>query len=144
MENLIAGGKLLDFGLVLVRSGLAGLPFCRSGILGSLLLLIGGILGLAGLEDFRVSRSYLSLRLHRGILGLKYLAHQRVLKVYSNVVRRREGAVEIHSSAHRAHLAVAAHELILGNENRVGIHTEIVTIHNILILCREGSLEERA
>ena len=44
LENLILGSELLDFRLVGSVSGFLGLTYSRLGILGSLLLLISGIL----------------------------------------------------------------------------------------------------
>ena len=55
LENLILGSELLDFRLVGSVGGFLGLTYSRLGILGSLLLLISGILGLACLDYFRIS-----------------------------------------------------------------------------------------
>ena len=74
LENLILGSELLDFRLVGSMSGFLGLTYSRLGILGSLLLLISGILGLACLDYFRISLCNYSLWLHFSFLSLKNLA----------------------------------------------------------------------
>ena len=83
-----------------------------------------------------LSRSHIrSLRSHD-------TCHERVLHIYSDIVHGRHLAVEVHSAAHRRHLAVTTHELALSDQDRSRILTKIVSLHIILVLLREHSLED--
>ena len=127
MQDLVAGGKGLDIGLV----GLANL---FAGLAGSVLLRVGGIGRSFGGE--------FALRGDVGLLRSPDLRHQRVLHVHGDVVTLRHLAVEIHAAAEGAHFAVPAHELALGDEDRGGIGTQVVPRHVVVLAGREDGLEQ--
>ena len=73
LECFILRCKCLDISLVHRISGIFGLTCSSLGILSSLLLLIGSILGLAGLYDLRISICHGLLRLNLSFLRIKNL-----------------------------------------------------------------------
>ena len=142
LENLILGSELLDFCLVGSMSSFLGLTYSSLGILGSYLLLISGILGLACFDYFRVSLCDNLLRLYLSLLSLKNLGNNRILGIDSDIVGSRHVAVEIQATAHGTHLTITTHELILSNDDRVAGLTEIVSLDIIFILLRKDCLKQ--
>ena len=69
------------------------------------------------------------------------LGHERVLHIHDDVIHHRHLAVEVHSSAYCRHLAVAAHELALSDEDRRSLSSEVLCLDMIFILLRKYGLE---
>ena len=127
VQDLIPGREGFDIGPV-------GLADLFAGLAGGVLLRVGGVgRGLGG---------ELALRGDFRLLGGPDLRHQRILHVHGDVVALRHLAIEVHTAAEGAHLAVTAHELALGDEDRCGVGTEVVTVHEIVLAGGQDGLEQ--
>ena len=63
-----------------------------------------------------------------------------MLHIHHYIVGLRHLAVEIQAAAHRAHLTVTPHELVLGNEHRIIAFSEILSLDIIVVTFRHYRL----
>ena len=72
------------------------------------------------------------------VIGLNNLLNQRVFHIDDDIVGLRKLTIEIETSVESAHLTVATHELALGDEYRLSILTQILSLDLIVIALKQN------